>query len=230
MLVIAIAYFMKRWLESGKWSDFLLLALNCVGMFLSGTRNNIILSIATPLLVALWYSKKRALIASVAAALLLMVTVLNAGTIAAALDPAETSNDVKVLHLRDYRELLSSPTTAIFGDGIGSRFFSKGFNEYVSITELTYLEIVREYGLVLSAVIAYLLLLPISRLRDPAARPIHFVFLAYACYLYVCLLNPLLFSSSGMIVLSAVLYHFFSERPQSGVVWSMRPALVGNSG
>jgi hypothetical protein len=229
MLVLGIAYFMKKWLDTGRKLHLFLLMLNCAGMFLSGTRNNILLSVMTPVLVLFWYSKRKLLVASIAASVLMLVVLLNAGTIAAALDPKESSNDVKVQHLRDYREMLSSPGTLILGDGIGSRFYSRGFADYTSISELTYLEIVREYGIMLSAVIAYLLLLPLSRLRDADASSSHYVFLAYACYLYVCMLNPLLFSSSGMIALSAVLYHFFNGgQTADRAPWAIQQRLAGS--
>ncbi len=208
LLVIPLGYFAHRFVTSSGRSRLysaLLLLLNVSGMFRSGTRNNVIFSILTPLIVFGWYSRTRALVLSTAVFAIGFFLLANVSTVSAALDVAESSNQVKVQHLEDYAEILQNPKTLILGQGMGSQFFSHGFEDYTSITELTYLELIRSFGLILGGIVIALLMAPLQSLWSREAHGIHFLLLSYAAYLFLCTVNPFLVSSSGMLVLSIVL-------------------------
>ncbi|MBR7166466.1 MAG: hypothetical protein IKD38_01830 [Bacteroidaceae bacterium] len=115
----------------------------------------------------------------------------------------EPSNLVKYAHLTSYKELFNSnPEYLILGQGPATEFYSMGFRKMTLKTEWTYLELVRNYG-VLCLPILYVILSPLFRLiklarKYDSAIPMAF---AYVTYLIIAGTNPLLMSSTGMLVL-----------------------------
>src|SRR5580658_235122 len=220
LLVLSLAYFAYRSATSKSRARYLhvaLLLVNVVAMLCSGTRNDMIFALITPLLVFIWYSDKnqrRALFA------LLLVGAVTAGIYAsdiirAMADPDNESNAIRLMHLRDYSMMFSDPKTLLFGQGLGSYFYSSGFGTETSITELTYLEFIRNFGLIIAIIYYGLLLYPIRKLRNQTFKEMHFLILAYVAYLMICVSNPLLVSSSGMLVLAIVISKVFSDAESS---------------
>jgi len=127
LLAIPISYFTFKCIVSKGRKRFLyllLLIVNLVGMLRSGTRNNMIASVATLLLVWLWYSKRKVVLACSIVLLVAAVASIQWSTIHAMLDTAEASNAVKIQFFQDYIRLLSEPKTLLLGQGLGSAFNS----------------------------------------------------------------------------------------------------------
>jgi hypothetical protein len=229
LLVVSVGYFSRLAVESRGYEqvrNVLLLALNVLGMFLAGTRNSIIFSIVVPLLVLVWYSKRKSLVSVGTVLVLISLATLNSEVILDMLDPGDVSNAPKLLHLRDYLDMLSDPIRLVLGYGLGSFFYSRGFGEYTSLTELTYFEFIRSFGLVLAMAYYMFLLFPLIALSLSRAKKEHALYLSYACYLLMSATNPFLVSSSGMLVISIVWYTTFKilRSPtkfalQHGVSW-----------
>jgi hypothetical protein len=215
LLVLSLAYFSYRTITSeltARYLNLALLVLNLAAMLCSGTRNDIIFGLLTPLLVFIWYSSKTHRFAIFA---LLLVGAAILGTygtdiVQAMFDPGNESNAIKLAHVKDYSVLFSNPKILFFGQGLGSYFYSSGFGTETSITELTYLEFIRSFGLILATVYYGLLLYPIAKLRDEKFRNSHYLVVAYSAYLIICVANPLLVSSTGMLLLSIVAARAFS--------------------
>ena len=228
LIVMAIAYFAKEWMATRSATALILLLLNCLGMALSGTRNNLIVAFLMPFVVFFWYSRNKLL--PIGAFLLFVVPLalygVSTGAFRVAFDPSEYSNHIKFQHLADYSAILSKPDVFLIGNGLGSRFLSTGFGIYTSVTELSFLEFIRSYGIVVCALLVALILRPLSALAKPQKRESHFIFLAYLFYLYLCALNPLLMSSTGLLLLSIVVVEYF--RPEGPV--ELRRATAGLSG
>jgi len=210
LLVLSLAYFSYRTMTvqtRARYIYFALLLVNILGMLVSGPRNNLVFGIVTPLLVLTWYSTKRQRLILIALFFLIAVVAASHGTdiVGAMLDPENESNAIKLAHLHDYEILFRNPMTLLFGQGLGSYFFATGFGYRTSITELTYLEFIRNFGLPIALIYYALLLYPLTRLLDRTFAASHYLILAYGCYLLICLSNPLLLSSSGMLVLAIVL-------------------------
>jgi len=219
LLVIAIAYFCYRSLHSdGRtrlWNIFFLL-LNMFAMLFSGTRNNMIASLLVPLAVTFWYARRRVKLLMLATLTLITSAIFNYGVVRDMFSVDDYSNTIKLLHLRDYMAMFSHWPTLLFGQGLGARFYSTAWGSNVSLTELTYLEFIRNFGLILAIVYFALLLYPLTKLKDPAFRECHHLILAYGSYLTICISNPLLVSSSGMLVLAIVLFKTFSPPAKPG--------------
>lgn len=212
LLLIPISYFAFKYTESKgrvRFRYMLLMVANVTGMFLSGTRDNMLMSLVTPLVVLLWYSKKRAVLACAAMALLVAIVCANWGTIQGMLSATEGSNAIKLQHLRDYGVILSNPTTLVIGQGLGAVFNSTEYG-YTSVTELTYMDMLRSYGILFTVPMLFCLVYPLGCLARRNRRSDHFLYLGYAAYLCLCIADPFLVSSSGMLVLSIIIAQTFS--------------------
>ena len=117
-------------------------------------------------------------------------------------EKGEESNDIKFGHIESYIDYFkNSWYMLLFGSGAGSTFFSKGFESMTGITEWTYLELIRLYGIVGFVIFVMFLLYP---LRDYNAK-LRNIYgwkafsLGYVFYLFICASNPYLTSSTGFL-------------------------------
>jgi hypothetical protein len=215
LLVISISYFTFKCIASrgkARLSYAALLTINVIGMFLSGTRINMLMSFGTLLLVLYWHSEKKLRLACAALVLLTAATIIKWDSISGMLSVSEESNSVKLQHMQDYSVILSNPATLLFGQGLGAFFNSTEYG-YTSETELTYMEMLRRYGIILAAPLIFCLLYPLACLTRHSRRADHFLYLGYASYLVICISDPYLMSSSGMLVLSIVVARTYSFPP-----------------
>ena len=125
--------------------------------------------------------------------------------IALASETSELSNQIKYAHLTSYAELFNEhPLYLLLGEGPTTKFYSSGFHRYTDTTEWTYIELIRSYGvtcLCFWAVILY----PILKLWK--YRYMNYVFGIIGSYVVFILMsgtNPLLISSTGMLVILCV--------------------------
>ena len=115
----------------------------------------------------------------------------------------EPSNLVKYAHLASYKELFANnPEYIILGQGPCTEFYSAGFRRMTLTTEWTYVELLRNYGL-LCLPILYVILSPLFKLLRLSSKhePAFAIAMSYVIYLLIAGTNPLLFSSTGMLVL-----------------------------
>lgn len=224
LVIIPIAYFtMKTFFSKGviKTLYGLLLAMNIVAMFLGATKTNIVVSITMPMFIACWYSKRKKFILSGTIILLCILCIYNLGEIKSMFSFNEPSNSFKLNFIKDYLILFSDTKILLFGQGLGSYFYSSG-RGYVSLSELTYFDFIRSFGLILSIPLFVLILYPLSKLRLKEYHSLHYIFLAYLFYLIMSFSNPLFVSSSGMLLLTLVLYKTFP----TGFSFSLRQSHV----
>ena len=123
-----------------------------------------------------------------------------------ATEKGEASNAVKFGRLAYYWNLFDlHPEYLFIGQGPATLFYcDKGLTDQ---TEWTYLDLIRNYGL-LSLAILCVFFYPLVRLfrhrRDPFTQGVLFT---YVVYLLIAGTNPLLLSSTGMLmILSAYSY------------------------
>lgn len=114
----------------------------------------------------------------------------------------ESSNVIKYAHLHSYWELFSThPEYLLWGQGPGTSFYSSGFKRVTDITEWTYIELIRNFGL-FSLVIIYMFFRPlICMWKDRKDNLSYALFWGYLAYLAIAGTNPLLLSSTGMLAL-----------------------------
>lgn len=114
----------------------------------------------------------------------------------------EASNIVKYAHLFSYWELFREhPQYLLFGQGPGSAFYSSGFLRMTTVTEWTYIELIRYFG-IFSLIIVYAFYRPLVRMWNDRKNNLSYaLFWGYLAYLAIAGTNPLLLSSTGMLAL-----------------------------
>lgn len=191
-------------LTKKKW-QYILVAIILLHMFvISGTRSSVLLPVLMAgVLVFLYCRNGRymryivypgVIVFAIAFVFLLAMLLL---------EDDEPSNLVKYAHLESYKNLFeANPGYLIFGQGPCTEFYSLGFRKMTLTTEWTYMELLRNYGL-LCLPILYVILLPVYRLLRLSVKyeSALAIAMAFVIYLVIAGTNPLLFSSTGMLVL-----------------------------
>lgn len=209
IMLFGLAFFLHRCLFGRRrrvW-NLGLSTLILVALLFTGGRGNLIsaLFVVAVLATARMAKSIGGLATAVIACVLFVVPcALFAGKL---FNPTETSNEIKFAHYQSYVELFGEhPSYLLFGQGEGTRFFSSGFGDYTYVTELTYLELVRQFGIPITLVFVILLLAPIILLlrKRKFDEDVGYVTVGYIAYLLVSATNPLLVSSTGMLVVVMV--------------------------
>ena len=216
MLVIAIAYYfhmMRSAVGSVNRAWYaMLVAVNVTAMMLAGTRANIFIATLLPMVLVFMYSKHKVLNATLCGLVLISLISVFIDEIRVVLDPREFSNNIKLALLRDYGQIFADPVNLLFGQGLGAYEYwtAKGVSFYIS--ELTYLELVRNFGIFGALAMALLLVFPLAYafVIRPSYHQRHIV-IAYGFYLVMCAANPNLFSSMGILILAVVLANVFQD-------------------
>lgn len=217
MLAMAIAYYYDLARTAPQHRSRvhfgILAAINILGMVLAGSRNNILIAILLP--IALWFlsARSKALACFAGAGLLVLIVLVFQKELGAFFDPEEYSNAVKIQLVQDYLDLFESIPTLLFGQGLGAYHLWSPPKYLAPITELTYFEMIRNFGILGAAVMFWLLLLPMLRLlaRGRSSRD-KAIAVGYGFYMLMCVSNPNMFSSMGILILSVMLAMTYSAR------------------
>jgi hypothetical protein len=213
MLAIAIAYYFDRWQASSsrrlRFRYLLLIALNIAGMVLAGTRNNLGVAVLLPLTLLFLNARDKIATRLIATMVGTAVVIVFFNQLMVLLDPNEYSNSLKLALLDDYGAMFENARTLFFGQGLGAyeTWPSRSYI-YFYVSELTYVELIRNFGIFGAVAMILLLCFPIAYafVVDGSDRN---VVVGYAFYLLMCASNPNLFSSMGMLILAAVLANVF---------------------
>jgi hypothetical protein len=117
---------------------------------------------------------------------------------------SDVSTSIKLSYLNGYLDLFNDVPTLFFGQGFNAHEWSFEFSEMLSggasKTELTYLELIRVFGL-FGAIYFFFELLRFFLRSEKVLPEYRWVFPGIALYLFLSTLNPYVFSSNGMLVL-----------------------------
>jgi hypothetical protein len=209
MMVVAIAYYFDRAMsESGaaqKLRFAVAAAINVIAMFVAGTRNNMIASLLLPFLLWPLYSRRPGLHVFYCFGGVALLALLSAGHIKAFFDPSEFANNIRLATFWDYMRMFRDPATLMLGQGLGAEYEWTARGQFY-ISELTYLEVIRNFGLIGGAVILMLISVPVgSAVFQPTSRRDKALAVAYFLYLVTCATSPSFFSSMGILILAILL-------------------------
>lgn len=212
LLIFGLSYMSHTYRLKSPAFKLLIISLCLFTLFVSGTRANII---AGALIIIYFiysnYFSRNSVIKYTYWLIFLAMLVLYIAPflITYAFDAGELSNRRKINYINDYINFWSNDTFAlVFGQGLGGGLNSST-GEVKYMLEPTYFEIIRMFGIVGGCVFSFFLLLPIILFKLSKSSALykknHYVFIAYLVYLFVEIpTNPLLISSTGMIVLVVV--------------------------
>jgi len=224
LLLISLAYYSGSFFSyhSKNLFTFLLLLLSFFGLICSGTKSNYVCAFLIPASFLIFYSAKNYKLIS---AVILSVTsilykfrdlfLINSNS------NFDTANHIKLNLLHEYSSIFSNTSTLLWGDGLGRYRFWLAKNSFYFISEWTYLEIIRWFGVFLCLPIFFILGYPFFyffRNVNESQRLVYLIF-AYTFYLLISIVNPLLFSSLGILLLCLVYCEIFSAHNKKKNFW-----------
>ncbi len=212
MLVISIAYYFYLAKFSHKKNFYygVITAVNILALFIAGSRNNMVVSLLLPLSLFFFFSRRK-ILNSILILIFLGLTVLSFyGEITTLFDSSEFANSLKIALFNDYIDIFSDPVELIFGQGLGSYYYWIAKGTLYFVTELTYFEVIRNFGLLFGSMMILLLVYPIAYAfwLNRAYCEKHII-IGYTFYLVMCATNPNLFSSMGMLILAIIIANIF---------------------
>ena len=207
MLIFLLCHETWKMLDRPSLKTCLPLLFPIVALFLSGTRASIILSLCAPVFVWMWHRFGRGAIGLIFFSIILAFTALlfiDVPIVNEMFGAGEQSNATKIGYLSSYGEIFTSPQVVLFGQGFNAHVWSPVLQnmlpEGASKTELTYVEMLRVFGLFGCAMLVFLLAyLSLSAKVAKSAYP----WIAPSIFLYsaISAINPYIFSSNGMLLI-----------------------------
>ena len=205
ILVIPLSFALVNFFKRKTLKDLFCSFIFCMALFMSGTRANMFSCALIVFAVFIFYQffvRKRMFIVSVLFCIFSLAFLFATVFL---LTTHETSTDMKVGHFGAFMQLFSQAPVqyTLIGAGPGARMYTPGFGFVTAVTELTYLEFVKNYGLVQTILIIALFLLPLlnyanNRNYDMFSKAS--LMIGYIAYLFIGGTNPLLVSSTGVMV------------------------------
>lgn len=218
MLIYLIGYDLERCRRSFSLWHFILLMLSIFSLGLSGTRSHMLLAAFLPALFCLSLCNLRRVfpLFVLLLGLICMVSVVDFSLLVSFFDPSETSNSMKISMLNIYSNIFDRIDYFFLGQGYNAHSWSADLRSIISIeigaskTELTFVELIRVYGLVIGGIgilLLGLLTVNVARLG------VNFRWIAVSFFVYLVnsFTNPYLFSTNGVlpiILFLSVLVHF----------------------
>lgn len=184
-------------------------------LLLSGTRANILsLSLIILFYIGYYLYKRSKAIFLIFACIIAIVSVYEiSSAIAILFDTQEPSNIIKYGYLISYYNHFSSNILDLFiGQGLGVSFYVEHFSRSFLTSELTYLEVLRVWGLPITCIFMGILIIPI--IKELKSKSLSHLFIAYIAYLFIAGTNPFLLDSTGMFVLVYVFSKAYSSNTQ----------------
>jgi len=212
MLIYLIAYDLNKFFGAFSTKNALTCGASIFAFALSGTRAHIILAFVYPLLFYSLIFSRHKFILIVTSVLVIVLTIglFNFEILNAFFTTKETSNSMKVGMLTKYADMFSDPLTVIFGQGYNAHAWSTSLREIIAIeenaskSELTYIELVRVYGLFISLPFFILFGALVYKLSRVSFE-YRWLYPAFLIYLINSFLNPYLFSTNGILPLGLIL-------------------------
>ena len=168
-----------------------------------------LISLLLPLILFYKYSKNKIPILLFSLTIILLIFINYLDLLKSMLSFEEASNSTKIGLIDDYRNIFSNPINLAIGQGIGSNHYWISRGKFDYITELTYLEIFRSYGLFFGFVILVIIFYPIYILFYKKISNDYSILTAYFLYMVMAATNPIYFMSMGMLFFPIVLSIIF---------------------
>ena len=211
LLSISLAISLSLYFTKNKKSYLIDSICFVTALIFSGTRANmmtgILVFVAVNLYYIFYYKKQMFIFASIFTLFSFFTLIV----IYLLLTVQEESTAVKGGHLMSYIDLFEERPVLYFfiGTGPGSLFYSAGFNSIVPMTELTYFDMIKNYGLIQTTILFLIFCSPMlgiynnSKLNKITKFSLIFGWIGY---LFIAGTNPLLISSTGFIAFAIINY------------------------
>ncbi|MGC6769605.1 O-antigen ligase family protein [Enterococcus sp. LJL51] len=200
LLIISLCYY--TWHYRLGWAT-----VSFLGLILSGTRANIYMALMAIVVLAFINNRSRWL-KPIFLIVLILIVILFGGNF---IDKVETINWAKstgdsIRELNAQSILLSmksNPLSYFIGNGAMSAYYGLGRGEYLMTSELSYLELFRQTGLLGIIPFGLFLLRPLATF---VVKKNSWLLIGYSFYLIKCVFDPFLFTSTGFLLYVLVYY------------------------
>ncbi|WLI36450.1 hypothetical protein [Pseudomonas sp. FP818] len=198
-LLLPLSLFFLDFLQVKRfWSLFFVVVI-LMAIIWSASRGLIVMA-AVSMLVLYFYNKNWSARLLMLCALV-PVIILGVGyllTETSMFSSDEQSNNIKIGHVISFLNV-ADWKMLVFGNGLGTYYYTEGYGELAAQTEITWMDSVRYVGLPLSLLLFSVLLFPnrkyLASVQGSSSRLIMFM------YLLMSLSNPVLFNSFGFLVI-----------------------------
>ena len=209
MLVIPVAYFIGKYFEKKYFIYLVLVFVNVFAMFIAGTRNNMLVSLLLPLILFYKFSKNKLPILLFSLLIIFLIFIYYYDLLKSMISIDEASNSTKIGLLDDYIKIFSNPINLVLGQGLGSNHYWISRGKFDYMTELTYFEIFRSYGIFFGSIILLIIFYPIYILFFKKTAKHYYILVSYLLYMIMAATNPIYFMSMGMLFFPIVLSMIF---------------------
>ena len=198
ILIIPFSLYFIEYCDNKKTSSFIYLFILGMGIFFSASRGLILFSYISLLLICLCNMRLRTyrhfFFLLTIVAILGLIFLLTSTNV---FDSKEKSNSIKINHIISFFEFISEkPYILLIGNGTGSSYYSSGFNRITWQTEVTFLDMIRYWGIIGTLIVLFCFLYNNNKsLNKKYVIP-------FVLYVISAALNPLIFNSTGMLVLT----------------------------
>lgn len=224
LLIFLIAYDFSKLRQAPALKTSAIFALSSFSLFLTGTRAHIIIAIFFMPIYLLLSTSSKTIYKGILSFCFFAVVVLSfeesRSLVVSFFSSSETSNSMKISLLDGYIEIFSQPESLIFGQGFNAHEWSFHFRSMIAMeiqaskTELTYLELIRVFGIFVATAFILTILL-FTQATKSLPREFCWIYPGLVIYLVNAAINPYLFSVNGMLPLglfSAILFYFNSSK------------------
>ncbi|MBD3749611.1 MAG: hypothetical protein IE931_08950 [Sphingobacteriales bacterium] len=205
LLVFPLAFYMNAFLYGKKKKiSFIFSGIFLFTLILSGTRANMLAGVTIIVFCLFSYLIKKKNKFPLVFMTLISIYIIITFIRTLSFKQTDESSHIKSEHLNSYISLFEqNPHYLLFGSGLGSKFYSSGNGYYVSQTELTYLDLIRWFGIPITLIFLLLILYPVIYLSSNKLinNKNSNLIIAYFSYLFIAGTNPLLVSSTGMLAI-----------------------------
>lgn len=216
-------YDLDRLLKSRSFLNIIFLITGLISFFLTGTRSHLFLSS----FLFLYFLTVSFLKRNYKITLLILLPItwfiythpnaFSTDMILEFLSPEETNNSMKIEVLTFYKNVFSDPVTFLFGQGFNAHTWHKPLLGIIAVqatrTELTYLEIVRVYGILIAVGFLLILFFVISNFKKINSY-VDYRWLLGGLYIHLvdAFSQPYIFSINGMLPLGIIIAHIRNGR------------------
>lgn len=214
ILLIGFSIIAKSYAKNRKLADLLMAVATAMAILLSASRGVIAGSGIVLVVIILLYSPRKLRLALVTMLGVFLVYVVHGLLFSSSLFSAdEASNAGKIGHIKSFFEQLTLPSL-IFGRGLANWYYSSGADAMKAETEVSPMDMVRYFGVLLTILLYYFIVFPVRRRANYLGES--FIdFVIFMVYLLLSFTNPIMFNSMGMIVILWYWSRIYSSRGKS---------------
>ncbi|CAM2784534.1 hypothetical protein SAMN05444143_101785 [Flavobacterium succinicans] len=226
LLIFLLVYDLNKIVKKISFFNFISFFFTSVALVLSGTRAHMLMPI---LVIPIYFLLKTSLVKKIyylpGFILIFIMTFFLSDTIfnlfKEFFSAKEGSNEVKISLLSGYIEIFSNPFTFLFGQGYNAHEWSSVLRTMIlmenkaSKTELTYIEILRVYGVFFFTIFIFMLYFLLKKLKSISSY--YWLYLSFTLYLLNSSINPYLFSTNGMLPFGIVLAVVYFKSPNTSI-------------